>query len=84
MSQVDLNNIYKDVSDEEFSRLHQKSREAVKRGDLDEAWRIIAPLPHSPYGLKGLKAIAGADFIRKHKINTSTADAKFGEGWLDE
>ena len=84
MAQVDLNNIYAEVSDEDFSAAMHASIEAQRRGDMDEAWRLIAPLPHSPEGLKGLKAVAGADFIRKYNINTSTADAKFGEGWLDE
>ena len=34
--------------------------------------------------LKSTKRLMGADFIRKHGLNTVDADLVYGPGWLDE
>ncbi|MDO5680341.1 MAG: hypothetical protein Q4G54_08445 [Pelistega sp.] len=61
-----------------------ESMAAGDAGDEETAWRWLSYAVIPAYALKSVKMRRGADFIRQKGLRTETADAEYGEGWLDE
>ena len=57
--------------------------DALRRGDREEADRILPRVKFEACSLKATKRIFGADYIRRKGYNTEKADKEFGPGWLD-
>lgn len=57
--------------------------EALNRNDLEAASEHMSHVPVPAGTLMALKKCGDADRIRRLRLNTSLADAKYGPGWLD-
>jgi hypothetical protein len=68
---------------EGFSLYLQESLAAGDAGDEDTAWAWLCYINAPASALHLLKAIAGADFIRKKGLPTAAAEAVYGKDWLD-
>jgi len=82
------------LSDEEREGLFQEGGEklvylsesiaAVRADDMETAMAWMRFVEFSPRTLLGLKARAGAQFIRDERLITAQADEAYGPGWLDQ
>jgi len=60
-----------------------ESSEAGKAGDEETAWAWLSLAEMPAHTLLRLKRTQGAGFIREMGLNTTSADAAYGAGWLD-
>lgn len=63
--------------------LLSESKAAGDAGDEDAAWAWLALAELPVHSLAFLKGQYGAQFIRSHGFTTKSADAAYGQGWLD-
>jgi hypothetical protein len=81
------------MSAEEREKLFQEGGEklvylsetlgATRANDMETALAWMRLVEFSPKTLLGLKARAGAQFIREERLITTQADKAYGPGWLD-
>lgn len=71
------------TNDEKFEII-QKAQEARKRGDGEEADRILQQLPLAPHLAKSLKRQIGSTELLKAGFDLSEAEAAYGPNWLSE
>ncbi|MDE0004755.1 MAG: hypothetical protein OXQ29_18855 [Rhodospirillaceae bacterium] len=57
---------------------------ARKAGNQEESSRLFCKLVFSARILRMCKGAFGADWIRRHNLDTHLAEAEFGPGWLDD
>ena len=56
---------------------------AEDAGDDERAFELRKKFKFTASSLMAVKETRGADWIRKNQLDTSKADEKYGEGWLD-
>ena len=56
---------------------------AKKAGDFEGYIKHLQVVPVPADTLMAIKECGNADVIRKHNLNTSLADEKYGPGWLN-
>ncbi|MDO5678978.1 MAG: hypothetical protein Q4G54_01510 [Pelistega sp.] len=61
-----------------------ESMAAGDAGDEETAWQWLSYAVVPAHALKSLKTLRGAEFIREKGLRTETAQAEYGENWLDE
>ena len=57
--------------------------DAKRQGDTATYRALLSQLQPPAWTLLGIKRAGHADYIRRARLDTSLADAEFGEGWLD-
>lgn len=74
---------HEELSEEKFIELMDALDAADEAGDEERACEIRKQIPFAAPALMAAKKSMGADWIRKRCYNTTLADEKYGEGWLD-
>jgi hypothetical protein len=70
------------LTDEQVWEISDKAKEARRRGDLEECYRLLRQIPLEPWLAKAAKEVLGKEFMLEYGFDLSKAEAAYGKDWL--